>query len=54
MIWIKDHNEIMVNLDRWDFLDYYTIEDKEKNDEIIYLQQIKNMSGINPEFLGEK
>ena len=31
MTWIKDYNEIMVNIDNWDFLDYVTIEDIENS-----------------------
>jgi hypothetical protein len=31
MTWIRDQNERLVNIDLWDFLDYQTIEDTEKN-----------------------
>ncbi len=33
MIWIRDDSERFVNIDRWEFLDYQSLEDKE-NEEI--------------------
>lgn len=35
MVWIPDHNERLVNIENWDFLDYYSIEDNENNSEIV-------------------
>ncbi len=52
MVWVKDFEEKWVNLDNWDFFDYITWEDKEKNGETCFYEYYVSKSNGDEHLLG--
>ncbi len=46
MIWIKDDSERFVNIDRWEFLDCQSLEDKKTGDIVGYKIYLEDKNGL--------